>query len=122
MDLYGKAASDLQSEIAISDSNVVSGTLEYVSGYTGYSETAEEQEGNYLALQFSCDLPGATFTAALGEDAVEVSEDGIAVFRITDKATQTINVVASYPGFPDLELTLTLTGLTLEEAPAEGDG
>lgn len=52
-DVYGKTVSELQNGIQISESNVISGTLNYVTGYTGFNSTkVEEQSSNYLALDY----------------------------------------------------------------------
>ena len=51
VDLLGKKASDLQKGVFIVDGKVF-GTLKYVTGYTGFSGRADEQEGYYLALQY----------------------------------------------------------------------
>lgn len=118
-DLLGKVASDLQSDIQIEDDEIT-GTLNYLDDYTGHSEDETEQVGNFLALRFSnTDFPGATITAELGEDEVELDKNGIAIFRITDKSTQTIKVVASMSGYVSQEKTYDLSGLTLEAAPAQ---
>ncbi|MCR5501778.1 MAG: Ig-like domain-containing protein [Lachnospiraceae bacterium] len=53
-DLLGKSPSDLQSGMVI-DSTSISGSLNYVHGYTGFSSILDEQYGNYLAL--NVDIP-----------------------------------------------------------------
>ena len=54
VDLLGKKASDLQKGVFIVDGKVF-GTLKYVTGYTGFSGRADEQEGYYLALHYECE-------------------------------------------------------------------
>ena len=58
--LFGKLASDLQSNLAI-NGNIATGTLKYVTGYTEFSGKPEEQEGNYIALK----VTGASETAVV---------------------------------------------------------
>ena len=85
---YGKTVSSLQSDIVINDDSI-SGTLNYVTGYTGYSGDTDLQSGYYIALKF--DVPnGATTTiAALNNGGsgtpVDLGEDDYAVGRITTK-------------------------------------
>lgn len=50
-DLFGKTAPDLQlDDIAVINDEAITGTVKYVTGYTGYSGNTEWQEGNFLAL------------------------------------------------------------------------
>lgn len=85
---YGKTVSTLQSDIVINDDSI-SGTLNYVTGYTGYSGDTDLQSGYYIALKF--DVPnGATTTiAALNNGGsgtpVDLGSDDYAVGRITTK-------------------------------------
>ena len=48
---YGKSVSELQSNVFVNDT-FIQGTLNYVTGYTGFSGVEAEQQGNYLALHF----------------------------------------------------------------------
>lgn len=116
-DLLGKTVTDLQSDIAIDDTNVT-GTLNYVEGYTGFSDVPEEQEGNYLALTFAAtkdDAPVSKITCTLSSSdkgEVELDEDKIHIIRVTDKsATLTVKVYDS----EEVALTkdLVLSQLTL---------
>lgn len=85
---YGKTVSTLQSDIVINDDSI-SGTLNYVTGYTGYSGDTDLQSGYYIALKL--DVPnGATTTiAALNNGGsgtpVDLGSDDYAVGRITTK-------------------------------------
>ena len=115
-DLFGKTADDLQENIAIDDSNAVTGTLKYVEDYSS-AFGAGEDSGNYIALKFTSD-EGATITAEVVNGVhgvVTLDEDGILVARIADKSTQSIRVVASKDGV-SVTKTFTLTGLTCEAA------
>lgn len=94
-DLLGKAASDLQSNIVVSDGKI-KGTLKYVTGYTGFSGEEELQSGNYLAIKCDAD-DGSTLKAKLiggqfGE--VTLDSDKNVIIRITDKDTQKVQVRA----------------------------
>ncbi|MBO7451822.1 MAG: hypothetical protein J6U54_15870 [Clostridiales bacterium] len=54
-DLLGKNCSDLQENIRVSADGTFTGTLHYVTGYTGFSGDPTEQEGNYLAIKVTGD-------------------------------------------------------------------
>lgn len=85
----------MQSGIAIGES-AIGGTLQYVTGYTGFSDDEDLQSGNYIALHATA-VEGATITAELiggVGDPVELDESGIVVIRVTD-TTQTIRITAT---------------------------
>ena len=115
--LLGKSASDLQSDIEIADGKIT-GTLKYVDDYTGFSGDASEQVGNYLALHFESDEAETITINLIGGTSGEkpLDEDGLAVFRITDKDAQSIEVKVTDT---DTGHTSTyhygLSGLTLNE-------
>ena len=71
VDLLGKKASDLQEGVFIVDGKVF-GTLKYVTGYTGFSGRADEQNGYYLALHYECE--GAD---SIKVNGVTLDEDGL---------------------------------------------
>lgn len=115
-DLFGKTADDLQENIAIDDSNAVTGTLKYVEDYSS-AFGAGEDSGNYIALKFESD-EGAEITAEVVNGVhgpTTLDEDGILVARIADKSAQSIRVVASKDGV-SVTKTFTLTGLACEAA------
>lgn len=122
-DAYGKTGNDLQTNVNVSRT-AVTGTLKYVTGYTGFnSAEAIEQEGNYLALDFSTDMDaeGATVTVELvngtkGEVQLTYPSDMFCVFRITDKNTQNIRVKATKDGATSTR-ELDLSGLVLQAKP-----
>lgn len=95
----------------------MTGTLKYVTGYTGFSPSARLQEGNYIAFK-SVASEGATITAELvgGESGpVTLDSDGICVMRIASLETQTaIKVVATKGGKTETK-EFSIAGLTLEE-------
>lgn len=122
-DAYGKTGNDLQTNVNVSRT-AVTGTLKYVTGYTGFnSAEAIEQEGNYLALDFSTDMDaeGATVTVELvngtkGEVQLTYPSDMFCVFRVTDKNTQNIRVKATKDGATSTR-ELDLSGLVLQAKP-----
>lgn len=122
-DAYGKTANDLQTNVNVSRT-AVTGTLKYVTGYTGFNSAAPiEQEGYYLALDFSTDMDaeGSTVTVELvngtkGEVQLTYPSDMFCVFRITDKNTQNIRVKATKDGATSTR-ELDLSGLVLQDKP-----
>lgn len=117
-DLLGKYITDLQSNIVVSDGNV-RGTVKYVTGYTGFSGDPAEQSGNYLALHFATVPDADSITVELINGSVghpiTLDSDGICIFRISDKDTQYIEVVATKDDMT-ITKTLYLQGLVLEDS------
>ena len=114
---YGKAVSELQSDVQINGTEIT-GTLNYVTGYTQFSGDVGKQSGNYLALDFSADpwpdLVEVELLNANTTGAIELSEDDhIGVFRITNKESQAIKVT-TLSGDDDNTVTYGLSGLTLK--------
>ena len=56
--ILGKAVSELQENVYVNDTSI-QGVLNYVTGFTAFSDNPDEQEGHYLALQFEAS-EGAT--------------------------------------------------------------
>ena len=114
--LLGKVVTDMQENVEISG-NAITGTLHYLTDYTGFSGDPAEQEGNYLVT--SCEASeGDTITAELigGQHGpVTLDEDGILIARITDPATQQLRFVATGADGSTETQTFSLSGLTLEE-------
>ena len=114
-DLFGKVVSDLQEDVIVSAEGV-SGTLKYIDDYSS-AYGPGENSGYYLALH--CTTPGvegATITSeVIGgvHGPVTLDEDGIVISRITDKDTQTIEVVAYKDGESD-SVILDLSDLVME--------
>ena len=122
-DLLGKTVGDLQSDIKIGQS-VISGKLKYVTGYTGFSGDAEEQEGNYLALHASVpNETGVTITVTTPGGTTTLDADGIHIMIIKSEITpdKTLTFTASKEGCKSVSRTYTLMGIALEPAP-EGVG
>ena len=118
-DLLGKKAADLQSNIVINDNTMtISGTLKHVTGYTGFSSKADEQSGNYIALNVD---PASGFPESM---TVEVKNgtsgpsklteaDHQVVLKIKDAVTQGIVFKATNKG-AKVTKEYKLTGLTLQ--------
>ena len=68
--------------------DAISGTLHYVTGYTGFSGDASEQEGNYLALHFEAEDATSISVKVIGSEhgPATLDEDGLLVLRIRDIA------------------------------------
>lgn len=114
---FNKGVSDLQTGVTFG-ANAIKGTLKHITGWTEFSSVAEEQNGNYLVFKstltdadkITVQLIGAKSTRG----AQELDADGIAIFRITDKDAQMVQVVAYKDGKVQQKL-YSLRGLTLQE-------
>lgn len=102
----------MQSDIVITD-NAITGTLLFVSDYTGFSGDPAEQSGNFIALHFECDEAEEIVVEVVNgtHGPVKLDEDGICIFRIADKDTQSIKATATKGAIKDVK-TFDLTGLT----------
>ena len=119
VDLFGKVASELQTGVTVNETDGFEGTLLYVDGYTGFSGDPDLQEGNYLVFHAAVpNVEGVTITATM-DNTSTLDEDGIAVFRVRDKNSQTLTVVASKVGFASVTKVYSLSGLTCNE---QGNG
>lgn len=111
-DLLGKTVDDLQENIVVGDS-AITGTLKYVTGYTGWSSNPAEQEGNYLAIHASVpEVDGVTITATLTQENLVDPADGLIVLRVTNKNIPLV-LTAKKEGYADVVKNFSLTGLTL---------
>lgn len=117
IDLLGANLEDLQSDIVIG-SDTISGVLEYVSDYSGFSSKAEEQSGNYLALHITVpQYDDAVITVeliggSLGKP-VTLDEDKTIILRITDPDNQSVKIVATKDN-KVVTKTYALTGIELK--------
>lgn len=113
-DLLGKSVSDLQQNVRVRGSNIT-GTLHYVTGYTGFSGDVSEQEGNYVALHITSTVEGVTIKCknSYSQREVTLDEDGILILRVIDK-TKPIIFTASKAGYNTTVDTFNISGLTLE--------
>jgi len=113
-DYFGKSVEDLQEDIEVGEDGVT-GTLKYVSDYTGFSEDEELQEGNFLMLHF--DAPGAeSITVQLiggNSNVIWLPVHGIMIARI-ESTEQSIMAVADYGPAGAVIKEIPLDGLTLE--------
>ena len=95
--------------------NGLTGTLKYVDNYTGFSGDPELQEGNYLVFHAAVpNVEDVTITAKM-DNTSTLDEDGIGVFRVRDKSSQTLTIVASKEGYDSVTKVYSLSGLTCEE-------
>ena len=101
--------------------NGITGTLKYVEDYTGFDPSNPElQEGNYLVFHAAVpDVEGVTITAKM-DNTSTLDEDGIAVFRVRDKSSQTLTIVASKDGYESVTKVYSLTDLTCEADQGQG--
>lgn len=114
-DLLGKDASDLQENIVVGDSKI-SGTLKYVTGYTGFSGNVAEQSGNYIALKCEATSGASISIEIVGgySGPVTLDPDGLWVGKIANNQ-QSIKIVATKNGISDTRI-LTLESLVLQSA------
>lgn len=113
--LFGKTVDSLQENVVVGESEIT-GTLKYVTGYTGFSSNTSEQEGNYLALKVDADSEDAIVTVELvggTKGPVTLDDDMNIVLLIKNKDTQSIKVTVN-DGEDSAIKTYGLTGLTLE--------
>ena len=82
-DLLGKSVSDLQKDISISN-GTISGTLHYVTGYTGFD--AEINEGHFIALHAEAEDATSISVRPLGStaDPAPLDEDGLYILHIVN--------------------------------------
>lgn len=112
-DVLGKATTDLQTNVNVV-ANSISGTLNYVTGYTGFSSDEELQSGNYLCL-YTPVPADTTVTMELlgGTTGVKTLDDGIIVLRVTSN-TQSLRLIAT-KGDTTVTKVYTFTNLILNE-------
>lgn len=115
--LLGKELSDLQSGVSVG-MNDISGTVHYVTGYTGFSGDPAEQQGNYLALHIDSDEDTTITVELIGgtHGPVTLDSDRTHIVRLRNKQ-QKIKITVTKDGYDTITRTYTLAGLTLE-APA----
>lgn len=112
VDLLGKSASDLMDGVTIAD-GVATGTLKYVTDYTGFSGDVSEQSGNYIVLVAES-VSGATITAQVVgglHGPVTLDSDGILIARLTENATGV--KFTTTKGTDSKTVVIDVTGLTL---------
>lgn len=124
--LLGKVVADLQSNVVIGV-NEITGKLNYVDDYTGFSGDPKEQVGHYIALHAT--VPGVSdytvkfkHNCKAGDVTVD-PEDNIVVFRVDEKYINEALVVtftAQKSGYPDFVKSFDMTKLELLP-PADED-
>lgn len=116
-DVLGKTVAELQSGVTISGSTI-SGTLNNIDGYTGFSGNIAEQSGHYLVLRADTGNASDTITVELIGGTVgrpvTLDSDRNIVLRIANTSTQSVKVVAT-DGKQTVTKSYSLTGLTLAE-------
>lgn len=115
-DLLGKSVSDLQSGISVGD-NAITGTLKYVTGYTGFSGDTAEQKGNYIALHASSSGADSITLELIGgvsgRGEVTLDGDGLMIIRISN-INQQVKIRAYKNGIVANSRQYSLAGLTLQ--------
>ena len=115
-DFYGKTVEDLQSDIEI-DGTSISGILNYVDDYSAAGFSGDEASGNFIILHFGVpNVEDVSITATTNGSTTELDEDGIFIARVADKDSQTVTVVASKDGYPDVEKVYDFKGLIVEDS------
>lgn len=114
--VLGKDAGDLQDNILIGNGEIT-GTLKYVTGYTGFSGLAAEQKGNFIALHIeSANADSIKCGLLNGKNGLATLDaDGDIVLQITDKARQKVKVVVT-KGTKTTTRVFSLDELVLEKA------
>lgn len=115
--MFGKPVSELQTGVQIQES-AISGTLNYVTGYTDFSSVVEEQSGNYLALKLANGGENVVTTVEVvggTKGPVTLDADRNIVLLIKSNTDQSIRVIHTLNGTSTTK-TFTLTGLTLSPA------
>ena len=111
-------------DTTISSGGIVSGTLSYISNWLDYSPSGDAMaSGNYLALKFTKAAGITKVTVQMVEGnkpETELDEDMNCVFRVA--STDQVIIARAYDSTGLVQATtLSLTGLTLEAAPAAED-
>ena len=111
VDLLGKMASELQSEVRINDLDEIRGKLKYVTNYTGFDTGAE---GNFLALHFDVDTGTTTTVEIVGGTSgpSTLDSDGLFVGKIANKQ-QKIRVITTKDNVTNTKI-YSLKYITLE--------
>lgn len=123
LDLLGLHVNDLQSNVAVSTSNLnITGELKYVTDYTGFSSNPEEQEGNYLVLHADDPEADKIVVELIGgtKGPVELDSDRVIVIRIRNKDTQSVKVTSYVDDEVKETATFSIANLVLDEAEVSG--
>ena len=103
---------DLQEDITVSN-GAITGTLKYVTGYTGFSGDEAEQSGHYLAVKATAEEGAEIRAEVVGGDHGEVTldEDGILIARIKNVSQKLRFTAVTSAGTQTI--VYDLSGLTL---------
>lgn len=110
---YGKATSELQSDIVIT-SNAISGSLKKVESFPEWGSDGEEG-GNFLSLtmdKYDAEKVETKIDGGVNPEYKEVT-DGFCIYKLTDTASQKILVKTTKDG-KSVVTTYNLVGLKLE--------
>lgn len=113
VDLWGKVASDLQSDVVVGEDSI-EGILNYIDDYSSAFGPGLDS-GNYICLHFAANQPDAEIEVTITNPVV-LDDDGIFVGRIADKDSQTITVVVSADGFDPVTKVYSLADLICEDS------
>ena len=119
VDLLGKYVADLQANVVVGV-HEITGKLNYIDDYTGFSGDPKEQVGWYLAVHAAVpDVTGVTIklkTSDKAGDKVLDPSDGILILRVTEKAAVNdvkLTFTAYKDGCAPYSKTFALKNLTL---------
>ena len=117
-DLFGKTVDELQTGVNVSGTKIT-GTLHYVTGYTGFSSIPGEQSGHYLVTHYqptpaNADVMVYKTSGTVGWKTLD-KPDLTLVSHITDKSTQKLQVKYKLGDVESDVIEYDLSGLTLEE-------
>jgi HK97 family phage prohead protease len=115
VEVLGKTASELQSEIRINDLDEIRGKLKYLASYPGFDQNAK---GNFLALKFETTTGATTTVELIGGEQQEpatLESNGIWVGQITSKK-QKIRVDTTKDGVTNTKI-YSLKYITLAPNP-----
>ena len=115
-DLLGKKDYELQENVKVSGDKVT-GTLLYVTGYTGFSGKTDEQKGNYLAIHATVpDVTGATIkvVSKSGTKYTVDPSDGLIVLRMVQPLTK-LTFEISKDGTPTVIKTFDVSDVVCEK-------
>lgn len=86
--LYGKRVSTLiGDDVKVEKDGTVTGTLKHVTGYTGFSDNEEEQEGHYFPFRLTKTGEKMEFRKNGDKSSGEIPWEADNVFRVTASDT-----------------------------------
>lgn len=92
-DLYGKTVADMGTDLRVDVDGNVTGTFEYVTGYTGFNASkATEQEGYYFPFTLTQTGETMTFIKNNTPTKTDIAWEANNVFRVTKDDTFEVKV------------------------------